>query len=417
MKKIKIKKIIAREILDSRGEPTVEVDMYSNYFSRASVPSGKSKGKYEAFEIRDNKKRYFGKGVKKAIRNIEKIKNKLINKEFNQEEFDNLLIELDGTKNKSRIGANAILALSIAFSKLSAYENKLNIYEYINSLFMKNKKYRIPRPMFNIINGGEHAGNNLDIQEFLLIPKTKKFSLSLQTASEIYHELKRIIGKKYGKQSTNVGDEGGFTPDTTTEQALEMIEKASSNLGYKIEIGLDIAASTLMKKIKKVPVYIFNKKIKTGYELIDFYKDLIKSYPIISIEDPFSEDDYKNWYLLNKEIGKEIMLIGDDLLATNIKRIKFAHDIKLCNSVLLKMNQVGTLTETLDSALYSKTHNMKTIVSHRSGETNDSFISDLSVGISSDFIKAGAPCRGERLAKYNQLLRIEEEIENKQNKK
>jgi len=419
----KIKKIKAREILDSRGNPTVEVELetdFGKFF--ASVPSGASKGKYEAVELRDGGKRYFGKGVKKAIKNV----NEIISKKLRgfdvtkQKEIDQALIELDGTENKSKLGANAICPVSLAVCKAGAKAKNLPLYKYIRTLYdifnteyaIRNTKYEIPRPSFNIINGGAHAGNDLDFQEFMVCPKRKNFAENLRIGVEVYQKLKEIIAKKYGKLATNLGDEGGFAPPIEDpEVAIKLILEAVKKLNYqdKISIILDVAASH----------FFDGKKYKTkigsfsGKELAKFYLKLIKKYPIEGIEDPFAQDDFESWRNFSSYFqlpSSNFLIIGDDLTVTNPKRIKIAKEKGLCNGVIIKINQIGTVTEAIEAAKLAKSFGWKIMVSHRSGETTDDFISDFAVGILADFIKSGAPARGERVAKYNRLLKIEEEL-------
>jgi enolase len=424
MPKFKIKSIKAREILDSRGNPTIEVELETDFGKFwASVPSGASKGKYEAVELRDGGKRYNGKGVLKAIKNINKIiaprlKGREVKK---QREIDELLIKLDGTKNKSKLGVNAILAVSMAVCRAGANAKNLPLWKYINQL-AENGSPNMPRPCFNVIEGGVHAGNELDFQEFLIIPGAKPFQNSLQIASEIYQELKNLIKEKYIDLAINLGDEGGFAPPVRVpEEALNLILEAAKNLNYqnKIKIVLDIAASQFYEeKEYKTKFGVF-----TSEDLLKYYLDLIKKYPIIGLEDPFAEDDLAGWRKLNLKIDSSIckkllalthesfcLIIGDDLLATNPKRIKMAKEKELCNAMIIKPNQIGTVTETIGAVKLAKGFGWKIIVSHRSGETNDDFISDFAVGAGADFIKAGAPARGERVAKYNRLLKIAEEI-------
>jgi len=416
-KKFPIKSIKAREILDSRGEPTVEVELITNFGSFfASVPSGASKGKYEAVELRDGGKRYGGRGVLRAVRNVnEKISQKIKNREVdNQERIDQLLIEIDGTKNKSRLGANAILPVSMAVCRAGAAAQNIPLYEYISQLFgQKILRTNFPTPCFNLINGGVHAGNDLDIQEFMVVPQADSLKKSLQIVSEIYHTLKKVLIKSFGKKAINVGDEGGFAPPLkSTRGALDLLIKATKLAGYsnKVKISLDCAASQFLSGSRNNPFYLFEGKRLISSRLLNFYQDIIKHYPILSIEDPFSENDFMGFNEAYKRLGKNVLIIGDDLLATNPERMKRAFDKKLCNGLLLKINQIGTITEALQAARLARTFGWKIMVSHRSGETNDDFIADLAVGISADFIKAGAPARGERLAKYNRLLRIEEEL-------
>jgi enolase len=416
MKKFQIKKIKAREILNSRGNPTVEVELETDlgrFF--ASVPSGASKGKYEAVELRDGGKRYFGKGVKKAVKNIEEIISKKL-KGFDvtkQREIDQSLIELDGTENKSKLGTNAIYGVSLAVCKGGAQAKKLPLYKYIRELYNSQlTTYNLPRPSFNIINGGVHAGNDLDFQEFMVCPKSKSFSENLRIGAEIYHRLKEIISKKYEKLATNLGDEGGFAPPINDpEIAIKLILEAAKILNYrnKTSIILDVAASQFFDG-KKYKTKIGNF---SGEELANFYLKLIKKYPIEGIEDPFAQDDFESWQNLKSKIKSQkskILIIGDDLTVTNPKRIKMAKEKDLCNAIIVKINQIGTVTEVIEATKLAKSFGWKIMVSHRSGETTDDFISDFAVGIGADFIKSGAPARGERVAKYNRLLKIEEEI-------
>ncbi len=395
----KIKSIKAREILDSRGNPTVEVDLVTvDGLFRASVPSGSSTGKHESFELRDEKKkRYQGRGVQKAVQNINKVlapklKGMLVTR---QDKVDESMIELDGTENKSRLGANAILGVSMAVCRAGAAAKKMSLWKWISKL--ADSKPGFPKPCFNIINGGKHAGNDLEFQEFMIVPQFNGFSKNLQAGVEIYHVLKELLRKEYGEVAVNLGDEGGFSPSLKFPvQALNLVLIAVKKAGYfrKVKIAIDIAAS----------------EIKPGKYDLGFYSDLIKQYPIISLEDPFSEEDYQGFSSITKKLGKKVIIIGDDFLATNPKRIARAQEEKACNGLLLKLNQIGSVTEALQSFNLAKAFGWKITVSHRSGETLDSFISDLAVGLGADFIKAGAPARGERIAKYNRLLRIEEEI-------
>jgi len=414
MKSNKIKKIKAREILDSRGNPTVEVELetdFGKFF--ASVPSGASKGKYEAVELRDEEKRYFGKGVKKAIKNVNEIISKKL-KGFDvtkQRKIDQALIELDGTENKSKLGANAICPVSLAVCKAGAQAKNLPLYKYIRELYnLQLTTYSLPRPSFNIINGGAHAGNDLDFQEFMVCPKGKNFAENLRIGVEIYQKLKEIIAKKYGKLATNLGDEGGFAPPIEDpEVAIKLILEAVKKLNYqdKISIILDVAASQFFDG-KKYKTKIGNF---SGKELASFYLKLIKKYPIEAIEDPFSQDDFTSWKNFSLQLtasNLQLTVIGDDLTVTNPKRIKIAKEKGLCNGIIVKINQIGTVTEAIEAAKLAKSFGWKIMVSHRSGETTDDFVSDFAVGIFADFIKSGAPARGERVVKYNRLLKIEE---------
>ena len=416
----KIKLIKAREILDSRGFPTVEVELITNlgsFFS--SVPSGASKGKYEAIEIRDNEKRYQGRGVLKAVNNVNKIIGPKLKGEdvVKQKKIDEFLIKLDGTKDKSRLGANVILPVSMAVSRASAFAKNISLYEHIFQLYSKVGSnpilnIKLPTPCFNVINGGAHAGNELDFQEFMIVPQNNSFSENLRIGSEIYQTLKEILKKKFGKLATNLGDEGGFAPQIKNpEEAIKLILEAAKKIGYqnKIKIIIDVAASQ----------FFLAKKYKTNFgnfnqeELVNYYLDLIKKYHILGLEDPFAEDDFRGWEKLKLKIEKiklKTLVIGDDLLATNSERIKMAKEKEFCNAAIIKINQIGTITEAIESVKLAKSFNWKIIVSHRSGETCDDFISDFAVGISAHFVKFGAPARGERVAKYNRLLKIEEEL-------
>ena len=411
----KIKSIKAREILDSRGNPTVEVDLKTKQgLFRAAVPSGASTGIHEALELRDGGKRYGGKGVLKAVRNVNNfISERVVGMNCKQQEWiDNEMRKLDGTGAKSRLGANAILAVSIAVCKAGAAANKLPLYKHIANI-SKNKKLIMPVPCFNVINGGKHAGNALAMQEFMLLPVgANSFKQAMQMGAETYHTLKSIIKKKYGEDA--VGDEGGFAPNIQdNKEGLNLLEKAIDKAGYKgkIKIGMDVAASEFYKKGK----YNLNFKgkkpqFKTGEELIELYKEFIKDYPIATIEDPFDQDDWDSYAKLTKKVGNKVQIVGDDLLVTNPKRISIGIEKKAVNALLLKVNQIGTVTESIQACQLSKSVDWGVMVSHRSGETEDSFIADLVVGLRTGQIKSGAPCRSERLAKYNQLLRIEEEI-------
>lgn len=408
---IKIKDIKAREILDSRGNPTVEVELITeNGLFLASVPSGASVGRYEAKEIRDGEDRYRGKGVLEAIRNIEKtITPNLKDIEINsQRQVDEILISIDGTKDKSNLGANAILPISMAICRALASAKNTPLYRYIDEIYetaFKGEVLKLPTPCFNIINGGSHAGNNLDFQEFMIIPQLESFSLNLQAGSEIYHNLKDVLKKDFGKDAINVGDEGGFAPNLNlAEEALDLTIRAIGISGYRdrVNIALDVAASEFYKNGKY--------GMRSRDEMIQYYLELIEKYPITSIEDPFNEDDFEGFSILTGRSGKEVDIVGDDLLVTNIERIEIAQKKEACNGLLLKVNQIGTVTEALEAAKLARLNNWKIMVSHRSGETNDDFIADLAVGISADYIKSGAPARGERVVKYNRLLKIEDEI-------
>lgn len=406
---MKIKNIIAREILDSRGNPTVEADVIleNGIIGCASVPSGASTGSKEAIELRDNEKRYLGKGVQKAISNINgPIRKSLIGKDSsNQQEIDEIMIKLDGTPNKSNMGANAILAVSIANLKASAKAQKTSLFKYIET------GTKLPTPMINIINGGAHANNKLDFQEFMIIPKFATMKERIQAASEIFHTLKEILKSKH--LNTSVGDEGGFAPDLkSNEEALKLIIKAIKKADYlpgeNIFLALDIAASELVKG-KKYILEAEDKKL-TSKELIKYYKKVVKKYPIISLEDPLAEDDWEGFKLLTDQLGDKIQIVGDDLFVTNKKYLKQGIDKNIANAILIKPNQIGTVTETLETINLAKSANYKTIISHRSGETEDTFIADLAVATNAGQIKTGSMSRGERICKYNRLLRIEEEL-------
>jgi enolase len=407
-----IKKIKAIRILDSRGIPTIKTFVYTNNtVGVASVPSGTSSGKREALELRDGGKEFGGKDVTTAINNVNnKISKKLIG-EFvlDQKKIDDLMQRLDGTENKSNLGANAILSVSLACTRAASQELSIPLYKYISKLNGKKENKKMPTPVLNIINGGAHAGTDLAFQEFQIVPHKKSFSENMRVSCETYQTLKEIIKKKYGSCSTNVGLEGGFAPNIKDPKvALDMITEAIEKAGYKkeITIGLDVAASEIYENKK----YLVNGKKYSSEEMIDYYASLLKSYNITSIEDPLSEDDKAAWPVFTKKFGNKITVIGDDLLVTNPKLIKEAIAKKQCNALLLKVNQIGTLTESIEAFNLAKKAGWKVVVSHRSGETEDSFIADLSYGLGSDFVKFGAPVRSERTSKYNRLLEIEEDI-------
>jgi len=388
----KIKKIKGRQVFDSRGNPTVEAEVFlkDGHFASAIVPSGASTGTYEAFELRDkNNKNYLGKSVLKAVENINgPIKKALNNIDINdQKKIDKTLLDLDGTEQKKKLGANAILAVSIASCKLAAIENNTPLYKYLGN----SKSYQLPIPLLNIINGGVHAKNNLDIQEFMIRPeKVKSFSEAIRRSFLVIQNLKGMVN------NTNVGDEGGFAPNlTNNEEAIELIIKAIEKSGFKpgeeVSICLDVAANELNEK-----------------KTIDYYYELTKKYPIKSIEDPFTENDWKSWKKITKKTN--IQIVGDDLFATNISRLQKGIKEKAANAILIKPNQIGTVTETLEVIKFAQKNKFKTIVSHRSGDSEDTFIADLAVGTKSNQIKTGSLSRSERVAKYNRLLRIEEEL-------
>lgn len=402
---MKITNLYAREILDSRGNPTVECELTTENFTvRASVPSGASTGTNEALELRDGDSRYHGKGVNKAVNNVNTIiKNALIGKELNQKVLDNLLLELDGTKNKTNLGANAILSVSLCIMKAIAKSQNKDIYELFDG------PYTMPYPMMNIINGGVHATSSLEIQEFMIVPNQSTFKERLRCGAEVFQTLKSIL--KQNGFSTSVGDEGGFAPTfKTIEEALDYIMLAIKESGYipgkDVNLALDAAASEFYKEGK----YTINKKELTKEELINYYIKLTETYPIISIEDAFSEDDIGSIKKLTELIGNKIMLVGDDYFVTNIEYLQKGITEKYNNAILLKANQIGTITEMLETIKLAKNSGFKTIISHRSGETEDTFISQMAVGLNLGYIKTGSLCRGERIAKYNELLRIEEKV-------
>ncbi|KAK0061618.1 enolase [Biomphalaria pfeifferi] len=415
-----IKAILARQIFDSRGNPTVEVDLTTDKgLFRAAVPSGASTGIHEAVELRDEAKEYMGKGVLKAVKNVNtEIAAALLKAQpdlKDQRAVDNMLIALDNTENKGRLGANAILGVSMAVCRAAAAEKGVPLYRHIADL-AGTKQLFLPCPAFNVINGGSHAGNKLAMQEFMLLPTgASSFSEAMKMGSEVYHNLKAVIKKKYGQDACNVGDEGGFAPNIQDNaEGLELLKEAIEKAGYtgKVEIGMDVAASEFYKE-GKYDLDFKNKdsdssKWLTSDQLAEVYKNFVKNYPVVSIEDPFDQDDWTAWAKLTSEIG--VQIVGDDLLVTNPKRVQKGIEQKACNALLLKVNQIGTVTESIDACKMSQTAGWGVMVSHRSGETEDTFIADLVVGLATGQIKTGAPCRSERLAKYNQLLRIEEEL-------
>ncbi|MBN1156042.1 phosphopyruvate hydratase [Candidatus Woesearchaeota archaeon] len=419
-----VKKIHAREILDSRGNPTVEVDLTTDDgVFRAMVPSGASTGIHEALELRDgDKKRYLGKGVLKAIANANGELSKIVVGMdcTKQREIDEAMIEADGTETKSNFGANAILAVSMAACKAGAASKKMPLYRYIAELAGVNE-FVLPVPSFNVINGGSHAGNKLAMQEFMILPTgAPNFREALRMGAEVYHNLKKVIKEKYGQDAVNVGDEGGFAPNIQdNKEGLELLKEAIEKAGYtgKVQIGMDVAASEFFKDGKydldfKNPGNDGSKTI-SGDELIEVYKTFVNSYDMVSIEDPFDQDDWDTYMKLTAAIGKNIQIVGDDILVTNPKRIKTGIEKKAMNSLLLKVNQIGTVSEAIQACKDAQKAGWGVMVSHRSGETEDNFIADLVVGLRTGQIKTGAPCRSERLSKYNQLMRIEEELGSK----
>lgn len=414
-----IDNIVAREILDSRGNPTVEVDVYldSGAMGRAAVPSGASTGEHEAVELRDGDKgRYLGKGVQKAVENVnEVICNELIDMDaLEQVEIDRTMIELDGTENKGKLGANAILGVSLAVAKAAANELDIPLYRYIGGTNAKT----LPVPMANILNGGAHSSAPIDFQEYMVMPVgSPTFKEGIRCVAEVFHNLKNILHDK--GLSTTVGDEGGFAPDLKdNEEPLKVIMQAIEKAGYKpyddVCIAMDPASSEFYDKDKKK--YVFKKSDKrelSSSEMVDFYAHLVNNYPIISIEDATAEDDWEGWKILTEKLGKKVQLVGDDLFVTNVKRLQMGLDKGVANSILIKVNQIGSLTETLDSIELAKTHNYTSVVSHRSGETEDTTIADIVVATNAGQIKTGSASRSDRIAKYNQLLRIEEELGNR----
>ncbi len=415
-----IQKIHAREILDSRGNPTVEVDVTTeNGCFRAAVPSGASTGIHEALELRDSDTRYLGKGVLHAVKNV----NTLIAPALQgmdpteQAAIDNKMIELDGTKNKAKLGANAILGVSMAVCRAGAAAKDVPLYMHIAQIAGKPTDiFRMPVPSLNVINGGQHAGNKLAMQEFMLLPiGADCFSQAMQMGAEVYHHLKKIIKDRYGQDAANVGDEGGFAPDIQdNKEGLSLLMQAIEKAGYtgKVKLGMDVAASEFYKE-GKYDLGFKNKEsnLLDGPQLASLYKEFIDSYPILSIEDPFDQDDWDSYAHFTQESG--IQIVGDDLLVTNPERIQTAIDKSACNALLLKVNQIGSVTESIRACIMSQQAGWGVMVSHRSGETEDTFIADLVVGLGTGQIKTGAPCRSERLAKYNQLLRIEQELGNR----
>ena len=408
-----ITEIYAREILDSRGNPTVEVEtvLDCGAIGRAAVPSGASTGAFEAVELRDDDKaRYMGKGVLVALDNV----NEVIAAELegmdaiNQREIDNMMIDLDGTENKAKLGANAILGVSLSVAKAAAIALDIPLYKYIGGV----NAHVLPSPMMNILNGGKHADNTVDLQEFMIMPLgASSFAEALRMSAEVFHTLKSVL-KKDG-MSTSVGDEGGFAPNLkTNEDAVKYIMKAIAEAGFKpgtdIYIALDPAATELFKDGK---YHLAGEgKILSSAEMVDYYAALVEKYPIISIEDGMAEEDWDGWKLLTDKIGKKVQIVGDDLFVTNTKRLKKGIDLGIANSILIKVNQIGTLSETLDAIEMAKRAGYTAVVSHRSGETEDTTIADIVVGVNAGQIKTGAPSRTDRVAKYNQLLRIEEEL-------
>ena len=411
----------AREVLDSRGNPTVEAEVrIAKGVFRAMVPSGASTGIHEALELRDKDARYNGKGVLKAVSNVNgPIATRIAGMDCEkQDEVDSAMIELDGTLNKSKLGANAILAVSMAVSRAGALEEGVPLYRHIGEL-SGNKRFILPVPSMNVINGGVHAGNKLDVQEYMILPVgAKSFAQALQISAEVYQTLKAVIKEKYGKDAINVGDEGGFAPPASKiDEPLELIWSAVEKAGHDktVKLGMDAAASEFFEQDKSGRKaskgnYILEGIELTPKKLAERYASILDSYPIISFEDVFSQDDWGSWKAFTKECGGRVQIVGDDLLVTNVARIKKAVAEEACNTLLLKINQIGTITESIAAAKLSMESGWNVMVSHRSGETEDPYIADLVVGLGTGEIKSGAPCRSERTAKYNQLLRIEEEL-------
>lgn len=416
----KIKRLVARQILDSRGNPTLEAEVLteSGAYAKASVPSGASTGEYEAHELRDDEKSYQGLGVMNAVTNVNtRISDKLLGSNvFNQAAIDRFLIDADGTDNKSRFGANAILGVSLAVARAASASLGIPLYRYIGG---SNAK-QLPLPMMNILNGGCHADNTVDLQEFMIAPVgADNFSDCLRMGSEIYHSLKKLLKKK--GLSTGVGDEGGFAPDVAdSAQVLDLLMEAVTAAGYKpyddVKFAIDAAASELYDENKGVYYFPGESKMqgreitRNAEEMVQYYEDLASKYPIYSIEDGLDENDMNGWKVMTYRLGDRLQLVGDDLFVTNTTRLKQGINEGIANAILIKYNQIGTLTEALDAIELAKKNAYKTVISHRSGETEDSFIADLAVAVNAGQIKTGAPCRTDRVAKYNQLLRIEEEL-------
>jgi enolase len=409
---MKIQNIKGYQILDSRGNPTTAclVELEDRSQARAYVPSGASTGAHEAVELRDGDKyRYHGLGVLGAVNSINTIiKDNLLGKDaYNQADIDKTLLALDGTENKSKLGANSILAVSLAVARASAISKKKELYQYIQALAHNEQSVGFPKIGFNVLNGGKHADSGLDVQEYMIMPLSDTVEDNIRMGSEIYHTLKKLLTQK--GQIVSVGDEGGFAPRLDSNEAgLELLVEAIEIAGYRPRIdcalALDVAATEFFDS--RSQQYTFDKQQYSGQELASIYQNWTLKYPIVSIEDPFAEDDYQNWQEFYKNINKDIRIVGDDLLVTNVKRIQEAINQKLCNSVLIKPNQIGTLTETLEAINLAHNNNLSTMISHRSGDTIDTFISDLAVGVSAGYIKSGAPARAERVSKYNRLLEI-----------
>ena len=413
---MKIQRVHAREVLDSRGQPTVEVEvaLKNGMIGRATVPSGASTGEHEAVELRDGGKRFLGKGVARAVENVNRrLAPRLRGKEAREQaDIDRMMIEMDGTSDKGKFGANAILGVSLAVAHAQARARGLSLYRYLGGSAGRT----LPVPMLNVLNGGAHADNNVDVQEFMIVPYgVKNFAEALRAAAEIFQTLKKVLHDR--SYSTSVGDEGGFAPRVKSiteaiELLLEAITKAGYKTGSQVALALDVASSEFYDNGR----YVFKKsdgRERGHEEMVRLYEDWVRQFPIISIEDGFAEDDWEGWKMMTEVLGKKIQLVGDDLFVTNKTRLKRGIDSKVANSILVKVNQIGTLTETLETMELAKTSGYTTVMSHRSGETEDVTIADLAVATNAGQIKTGAPCRGERTAKYNQLLRIEEELGNR----
>lgn len=417
---MKIIDIYGREILDSRGNPTVEVEVVAQTETtgrkttgRESVPSGASTGQFEAIELRDGDKKYFGLGVQKVIDHINtRIKQELLGMNvLDQVAIDRKLIELDGTDNKGNLGANALLGVSLACARCAATAMHMPLYRYIGGI---NAKI-LPRPMMNVINGGVHAKNRLDFQEFMIIPKADHFCDALRMGAEIYHYLKKIL--EADGMLTSVGDEGGFAPDLSDAKQVfaylaKAVDKAGYRLGDDVVFAMDAASSEIYDEAKDVYVFAGEGVSRSTEEMINLYEELVHNFPLVSIEDGLQENDWEGWQKLTERLGDKVMLVGDDLFVTNTKRIRCGIDLKVANAVLIKVNQIGTLTEAMDAIEMCQMAGYKAVISHRSGETENSFIADLAVAVNAGWIKCGAPCRGERTAKYNELIRIEENTVN-----
>lgn len=427
---MKIQDLKALQILDSRGNPTLKVAVKSEgCWENFSVPSGASTGTFEALELRDGDKAYNGLGVNKAVKNINTvIKDAMLGLDpTKQAQIDKVLIELDGTKNKSKLGANAILGVSGAVARVAAKNLRLPLYSYLRIIFeqdgnwqpelkLPGNKYLMPKLFFNILNGGKHADNNLDIQETMIVPEKESPAENVRIASEVYHKLKEVIEGK--DLSTGLGDEGGFAPSLESNtKAIDLIMEAIVAAGYKpgkdVSIALDVAASEIYDPKNDEKYFLASENIGlSAMQLVNLYRDLTENYPVISIEDGLAEEDWSGWQMMTKRIGNKVQLIGDDLFVTNVERIKKGIELSVANSVLIKLNQIGTLSETFEAIKLAHKNNYKVMVSHRSGETEDTFIADLAVATGAGQIKSGAPARGERTAKYNRLIEIAEELEN-----